>query len=77
MACRGRKAVQIFPLRLVFAIAVKDLDSMVLAVGDIDPAVGVAADIVNDVELAGAGAGLAPRHQQFPSGEYLWTRALP
>jgi len=37
---------------------------MVLAVGDIDPAVGVAADVVGDVELAGIGAGLAPRAEQ-------------
>jgi hypothetical protein len=41
---------------------------VVLAVGDIDPAVGVAADVVDDVELALAGSGFAPRHQQLAVG---------
>ena len=60
------RPVQIIPLRLVLAVAVEYLDAMVFPVGDIDPAVGVGADVVHDVELAGIGAGLAPRHQQFP-----------
>src|SRR5580704_7574776 len=60
--------VQIVPLRLVFAVAVKHLDAVVFAVGDIDPAIGVGADIVHDIELAGVGAGAAPRHQQFAVG---------
>src|SRR2546430_6001710 len=47
------RAVQIVPLCLVFAVAVEYLDAMVLAVGDIDPAVGVGSDVVDDVELAG------------------------
>src|SRR6267142_5123476 len=62
------RAVQVLPLRLVSAVAVEHLDPVVFAVGDIDPAVGVAADVVNDVELALAGSGLAPRHQQFAIG---------
>ena len=57
--------VQIIPLRFVFPVAVEDLDAMVFAVGDIDPTLGVGADVVHDIELSGAGAGLAPRHQQF------------
>src|SRR5580700_4356866 len=57
--------VQIVPLRLVFAVAVEHLDPVVLAIGDIDPTVRVAADVVDDVELTGIGAGLAPRHQQL------------
>src|SRR5271168_2306435 len=61
-------AVQVLPLRLVLAVAVEHLDPVVFAVGDIHPAVGVAADVVDDVELAFAGAGLAPRHQQFAVG---------
>jgi hypothetical protein len=52
--------VEVVPLRLPFAVAVEDLDAMVLAIGDIEPAVRVAADIVRNVELAGIGAGLAP-----------------
>src|SRR5881227_3257167 len=48
--------VQIIPLRLVFAVAVEHLDAVVLAVGDIDEAVGIGCDVVDDVELAGIGA---------------------
>ena len=59
------RPVQIVPLRLVFAVAVEHLHAMVLAVGDIDPAVGVGGDIVHDVELAGIGAGLAPAFDQL------------
>src|SRR5918912_602984 len=59
------RPVHIDPLRLVFAIAVEYLHAMVLAVGDIDPALRIAADIVRDVELAGIGAGFAPGEQQF------------
>src|ERR1700720_618669 len=62
------RAVQVFPLRLVFAVAVEHLDAMVLTVRDIDPAVGVATDVVDNVELALAGSGFAPRHQQFAVG---------
>src|SRR5690348_18085047 len=62
------RAVQVLPLRLVSAVAVEYLNTMVLTVRDIDPAVGVAADVVDDVELALAGSGLAPRHQQFAVG---------
>jgi hypothetical protein len=69
--------VQKVPLRLVFAVAVEHLHAVVLAVGDIDPAVGIGSDIVDDVELAGIGAGLAPGLQQLSVGEYLWTQALP
>jgi hypothetical protein len=50
---------------------------VVLAVGDIDPAVAIAADVVRDVELTGIGPGLAPRHLQLAIGVYLWIRALP
>ena len=62
------RTVQVLPLRLVFAVAVEHLDAMVLTVRDIEPAVGVAADVVDDVELALAGSGFAPRHQQFAVG---------
>ena len=52
--------MQIVPLRLVLAVAVEHLNAVVFAVGDVDPAVGVATDVVDDVELALVGAGLAP-----------------
>src|SRR5581483_9569688 len=54
------RPVQIVPLRLVLAVAVEHLHAMILAVGDVDKAVGVGRDVVHDVELAGIGAGLAP-----------------
>src|SRR5262245_41508920 len=54
------RTMQIVPLGLVLAIAVKHLNAMVLAVSDIDPAIGVGADVVHDVELAGVSAGAAP-----------------
>src|SRR3954447_25723546 len=44
---------------------------MVLAVGDIDKAVGIGSDVVHDVELAGIGAGLAPACHQFAIGREL------
>src|SRR5947208_1342967 len=56
------RPVQVLPLGLEFAIAIEHLNTVVLAVDDIDPAVGIGADIVDNVELALAGAGLAPRH---------------
>src|SRR5207237_10461590 len=59
------RAVQVVPLRLPFAVAVEHLHPMVLAVGDIEPALGIAADVVRDVELAGVGAGLDPGAQPF------------
>ncbi len=64
----ARRAVHVVPLRLIFAVTVEHLDAMVFAVGDIDPAVGVTADIVGDVELAGIGTRLAPRHHPLAVG---------
>src|SRR5579871_5687751 len=63
--------VQIVPLRLVFAVAVEHLYAVVLAVGDIDIAVGVGRDVVHDVELAGIAARLAPAPDQFAVGREL------
>jgi hypothetical protein len=54
--------VQIIPLGLVLAVAVEDLNPMVLAVGDINPAIGVGSDVVNDIEFTGVGARAALRH---------------
>ena len=71
------RSVQVVPLGLIFAVAVEHLHSMVLAIGDINPAVGIGADIVRDVELTRLGAGLTQDNRSLPSGEYLWTRALP
>src|SRR5215831_715900 len=54
------RPVQIVPLGFEPAVAVEHLHAVVLAVGDIDPTVRVAADVVRDVELAGVGARLTP-----------------
>src|SRR5580692_5665581 len=70
------RAVQVFPLRLVFAVAVEHLDAMVLAVGDIDPAVGVGDDVVDDVELAGIGAGFTPTFNQLAVGRVLMHASI-
>ena len=70
-ACRHEDAagaVQIVPLRLVPAVAVENLDPMILAVGDVNPTVGVAGDVVRDVELTGVGARAAPGQQHPPVG---------
>ena len=57
--------MQIVPLRLVFAVAVEYLHAVVLAIGDIDPAIRVGDDVVHDIELAGISAGLAPSLDQL------------
>src|SRR5438552_4516970 len=44
------RTMQVLPLCLEPAVAVEHLDAVVLAVSDIDPAVGVTTDVVNDVE---------------------------
>ena len=59
------RAVQVVPLRVILALPVEHLHAVVLAVGHIDPAVLVAADVVHDVECAGIGARLAPGELQL------------
>ena len=48
------RTVQVLPLCLELAVAVEHLDAVVFAVGDVDPAVGVAADVVDDAPVRGA-----------------------
>src|SRR5215472_3344234 len=70
------RVVQVIPLCLPFAVRVEHLHAVVLAVGDVNPALGIAADVVRDIELAGIGARLAHDFSSFPSTVYLWMRAL-
>src|SRR5919108_3870093 len=56
-----RRPLRVGPLAQILAVGAEDLDAVALAVADEDAAVGVDGDTVRDVELAGAGAGLAPR----------------
>ena len=53
------------PLRLEFAVAVKDLHAMIFAIGDVDPTLVVAGDIVDEIELPRIGTRLSPREKQF------------
>ena len=53
-------AMQIVPLGFVAAIAIEHLHAMIFPVRHINPAIGVAGNVVCDVELAGSGAGPAP-----------------
>src|ERR1051326_1341017 len=62
---QAARAMQVVPLGLVLAVAVEHLHAMILAIGHIDPAIGIAGDVARDVELARIGAGPAPRQQQF------------
>src|ERR1700751_6154983 len=71
------RTMQILPLRLELAVAVEHLNAVVLAVGDMDPAVGATADVVHDGDFTFAGAGFAHYSKIFPAGGYLWTRELP
>src|SRR5262249_35249382 len=57
-AFAGRKmqpawSMNIVPQRLEPAVAVEHLHPVILAIGHVDPAVCIAADIVGQVELAG------------------------
>src|SRR3974390_2805339 len=48
--------VEIAPFRLVFAVTVEHLDPMIFAVGNVNPAAGIAANVVHYIELARSGA---------------------
>src|SRR5262245_1380823 len=54
-------SLRIGPLGEVLAVRAEDLDAIVLAVADEDPAVRGGRDAVREIELTGAGAGHAPR----------------
>src|SRR4029077_2364036 len=75
-AVERARSVHVVPLRLVLALAVEDLHAVVLAVGDIDPAIFVGGDVVGDVELAGIRAGRAPAHQVLAVGRILVDDAV-
>src|SRR5262245_36308641 len=56
--------MHIVPLSLVSAVAVEHLAAVVLAVGDVDEAIAVAADVVHQIELPRPAPGLSPGGQQ-------------
>ena len=56
--------MQIVDLPDIAALAVENLDAMALAVGDINQPIGIAADIMRQIELARPSARLAPAEQQ-------------
>jgi len=56
----------IAPLRLELAVAVEHLDPVILAVGNIDPPVGITMNVVRQVEFTLTNAAFAPGEQVFP-----------
>src|SRR5215470_8084863 len=68
---QSARTVQVLPLRLVFAVTVEHLHAMIFPVGDVDPAVLIGHDVVDDVELAGVRARLAPGHDVLTVGRIL------
>src|SRR5437773_3348946 len=65
---KSARAMHIVPLGLVLAVAVENLHAMILPVSDVNPAVLIGADIVNDIELTGIAPGFALREKQFSIG---------
>ena len=63
--------MHIRPLFEEIAVAIEDLDAVVLAVADDDAPALIHPDVVQQGELAGAGALLAPRVQQLAVGAEL------
>ena len=61
-------ALQTGPLRLEASVTIKDLHAIILAIGNIDPAVLVAADVVGKIELTGFKSGATPSAQMPPVG---------
>ena len=68
---RARPMHDVAPGGLEPAVAVEHLHAVVLAVGDVDPAIGIAMDVVRQVEFALADAAFAPGGQVFPVGRVL------
>src|SRR5262249_1906465 len=64
-------SMHVVPLRLIFAVAIEHLHAMILAVGDIDPAFFVSANVVHDVELTWIAPRFAPREKQLSVGRIL------
>src|SRR5215471_16616160 len=62
---QAARAVQIVPLCLVLAVAVEHLHAMILPVGHIDPAIGIAGDVVRNIEFAWIRARRTPGEQQL------------
>lgn len=69
--------MQVVPLRLETPIVVENLDAMVFPVGDIDPSIRIAGNVVRKIDCPGPEPGSPHDMIRFPSGAYLWMRALP
>jgi hypothetical protein len=48
------------PLRFVLAVAVKYLHAMIFAIGNVDPTLIIAGDIVDEIELPRMTAAVSP-----------------
>src|SRR6266487_278213 len=64
-------SVEIVPLALIPALAVEDLDAVVLAIRDVDEPVAIGDEVVGQVEVSRIGAGLTPRHHVLAVGRGL------
>src|SRR5919107_427719 len=54
------RTVHVVPLPFVLAVGIKYLNPIIFAIGDVNPAVSISANIMDDVELPRIGAGLSP-----------------
>jgi hypothetical protein len=68
IACYVQAAwtVEVVPLVHVRTVGVEYLNSMVFAVCNVHVAMVISADAMNEVELSGIAAGLAPGKQKLP-----------
>src|SRR2546426_7232627 len=60
------RALDVRPLAEILALGAEDLDAIILAVADIDAAVGAHRDAVGEIELAGPGSRDAPGALALP-----------
>jgi hypothetical protein len=59
------------PFSFQTPLPVEDLHTVVLTVRDIDPSIGIATDVVRNIELPWPDARATPGLQQFPFGREL------
>ena len=69
--------MQIVPLRLVLAVAVEHLDTMVLPVGAQPSLLSSGGNVMHDVQLPGSQPARPRRKAVFRRGECLCTREFP
>ena len=76
-AIQATRPVQVVPLRLVFAGAIEYLNTVVLAIGNVDPAVFIRGMLCAILNCPGSLPDSPHDISSLPAGENLCTRALP